>query len=365
MPVEREVRGVEDRRDRMLLLAACAMLLVLAVIIGWLALRACGLSFPWPGGGLSFCPAPAVVEGIAENDPQAARLAAQIAELAALERRLALAPACPPPPEPTPEPPAEATPPPPPPPPPVPQQRAAVAPPPPPRPACAMPSSDRVVLVLDVSRSMRVSHLVDAAQERRMLELDGIPPLLRALMGTEREYQALSAAIDATPGESRISVAQGALTELTRLAEPDVTFDLVSFAACGPPEHHGSFATAHRDRLRQSIAGMALQPETALSGALRALPGIAPPLPGGRPINVVLVSDGYDTCGGDACATAQTLAQSRPDLKVSVVAVSQQIEELRCIAGATGGQYVAPADLPRLAAAVRAAAGQARAEDCE
>ncbi|MFV3074873.1 vWA domain-containing protein [Niveispirillum fermenti] len=364
MALVREVRGVDDRRDRMLLLAACALLLVLAVTIGWLALRACGLSLPWPGGGLSFCPASAMVEGVGADDPQAAHLAAQMAELAALERQLALAPACPTPPEPTPEPPVEATPPAPPPP-PVPQQRAAAAPPPPARPACAMPSSDRVVLVLDVSRSMEVSHRVDAAQERRMLQLDGIPPLLRALMGTEREYQALSAAIDATPGESRISVAQGALTELTRLAEPDVTFDLVSFATCGAPEHHGSFVTAERDRLRQSIAGVTLKPATALSGALEALPIIAPPLPGGGPINVVLVSDGYDTCGGDACATAHALAQRRPDLKVSVVAVSQQIDELRCIAGATGGHYVAPADLPRLAAAVRAAAGQARAEDCE
>ncbi|WP_029011515.1 vWA domain-containing protein [Niveispirillum irakense] len=340
--------GVDDRRDRMLLLAACAILLVLVVFIGWLTLRACGLNLPWPGGGVSFCPAQTVVEGVAQDDAQAARLAAQIAELAALERQLALAPVCPAAAAPT-----------------MPQQRAAAPPPAPERPVCAMPNSDRVVLVLDVSRSMAVSHLVDAAQERRMLQLTDIPPLMRILMGTEQEYQALTAAIDATPGQSRISVAQAALTELTRLAEPEVTIDLVSFAACGQPEHHGSFAAAQRDQLRQSIADMALKPETALSGALRALPGIAPPTPGGGPINVVLVSDGYDTCGGDTCATAKALAQSRPDLKVSVVAVSQQIEELRCIARATGGHYVAPTDLPRLAAAVRAAAGQARTEDCE
>ena len=39
----------------------------------------------------------------------------------------------------------------------------------------------------------------------------------------------------------------------------------------------------------------------------------------GREVHVVVVTDGYDTCGGDPCAAARAIAQSKPGVTINVV----------------------------------------------
>ncbi|MBA3523149.1 MAG: VWA domain-containing protein, partial [Geodermatophilaceae bacterium] len=60
------------------------------------------------------------------------------------------------------------------------------------------------------------------------------------------------------------------------------------------------------------------------------------------PRTIVLVSDGEETCGGNPCEVARTLAQAGVDLRVDTVGYAADPatrQQLQCIAEATGGQY--------------------------
>jgi hypothetical protein len=64
----------------------------------------------------------------------------------------------------------------------------------------------------------------------------------------------------------------------------------------------------------------------------------------GQPLNIVLVAGGSDTCKADPCAFAQTLKQQHKDLRIHVVGLStqpQDVQPLACMAKATGGKFVA------------------------
>ena len=56
------------------------------------------------------------------------------------------------------------------------------------------------------------------------------------------------------------------------------------------------------------------------------------------PKKIVLITDGGENCGGDACAFAKTLMATRRDIQVDVVLVSSNSSKLRCLAQTTGGK---------------------------
>jgi Ca-activated chloride channel homolog len=60
--------------------------------------------------------------------------------------------------------------------------------------------------------------------------------------------------------------------------------------------------------------------------------------------NIVLISDGMETCGGDPCAVARSLKGSGVDLQFNVVGFNVDADyaakaQLQCIAKSTGGEY--------------------------
>lgn len=72
---------------------------------------------------------------------------------------------------------------------------------------------------------------------------------------------------------------------------------------------------------------------------------------------IVLVTDGEETCGGDPCAVAATLAGAGVGLRVDVVGFAttdDQNDLLACIADATGGELYDAGDADELAAALAA-----------
>lgn len=82
---------------------------------------------------------------------------------------------------------------------------------------------------------------------------------------------------------------------------------------------------------RQAPIAAAISDAASLSGA-------------GEPLDVILVTDGEDTCKADVCATAEALKQSAKGLRVHAVGLSDKVENLQglaCIAAATGGKFVA------------------------
>ena len=56
------------------------------------------------------------------------------------------------------------------------------------------------------------------------------------------------------------------------------------------------------------------------------------------PKKIVLITDGGENCGGDACSFAKTLMATRRDIQVDVVLVSSSSSKLRCLAQTTGGK---------------------------
>ncbi|MCQ2739203.1 MAG: VWA domain-containing protein [bacterium] len=63
------------------------------------------------------------------------------------------------------------------------------------------------------------------------------------------------------------------------------------------------------------------------------------------PKKIVLITDGGENCGGDPCAFAKKLMNSRNDVHIDVVLVSSNSKALACLAGATGGHFYTVNDL--------------------
>ncbi|MEM6489640.1 MAG: VWA domain-containing protein [Pseudomonadota bacterium] len=81
--------------------------------------------------------------------------------------------------------------------------------------------------------------------------------------------------------------------------------------------------------------------------------------PGDRQANVLLVSDGLETCGGDPCAAARALAGRGIETRVHVVGFDLTSEEeaaLRCIAEEGGGSYFSASNATEFASAMTEAA---------
>lgn len=373
-----------------------------AVTTGIVLLDACGLEVPLLGWRRSFCQEPQTSPPpppLSALDHEAARNAALQAEHEQLRRRLAMAPTCPEPPPPSPpappppeppkaEPPKAEPPKPPQPKPPQPKPEPPKPEPPKPErqaavgPKCEVPRTERVTLLLDASSSMNWSYHLDPALDRRIAALNAqrrqssgggqiggaLGEVLGALLGggggnsgMAQEERRIMELIKATPGPSRIGVAKQALTNLVNSADRGVTFDFITFSECGPPRPEGSYGPDQRSALTGAITQAEPRSATALARALTTLPQIIPP--SDKPINVVLVSDGFDSCGGDPCAAAAQIERARPEINVNVVAVSQAIPELRCISSATGGKFFQAESAQELAQTLKNAAGQ-QAPNC-
>lgn len=53
---------------------------------------------------------------------------------------------------------------------------------------------------------------------------------------------------------------------------------------------------------------------------------------------IVLVTDGYESCGGDPCAYIKTIVKTRKDIQIDVIQVGNR-PQLMCLTAATGGKY--------------------------
>ncbi len=259
----------------------------------------------------------------------------------------------PPPAPPQPQPQPVASPPPPQPEPPPPQP--VVAPPPPePLEACPPPPSDEVILVLDTSSSMEWPFALDPGFEARLWQT----AFDRSSQG-RRQFQAMLEEMERMPGADRIDVARQSLIQLVNNAPGDIDLGLVIFNQCGRTAPGRTYGPGQRPSLISRIRNAGTDDSTALGEAL----GVARSMiQGGRtpeePVNLVLVSDGRDSCGADPCSIARALKAEFPYLYIHVIALTSQVEPLRCVANATGGELIMPQNAAALAAALRRASGQ-------
>lgn len=231
---------------------------------------------------------------------------------------------------------------------------------------------NEVAIVLDGSGSMQYSVDVPEQLERQYLEAwnaannggaGDLMAIFNALAMQER-VNSLDQRLRNYPGRSRMSVAQEVMDEAVRRAPNSIGLDLTYFNSCTSITSN-SYGT-DRDSLRRAISSVSPDSGTPLA---RAMQVAANNLEGGGsaddPVNMVVVTDGNDSCQGDPCSVARQLKRQKPGLVINVVDMSQS-NVLSCVSEATGGTYRRSrgVDPNELVAAVQEAAGYSGAGQC-
>lgn len=325
-----------DRRNRLLVTGAWAAFGLGVLVLAAMSLRACDLG---------------VLRGLFSRHCDIEVAVAPpnnlVDEIRSLERELARSPDCAPPLQ------AQATPP----------------PPPPPPVSCPEPPPEEVVLSVDLSLSME-NCLDTSLESERQLDR-----LYQASNGTyniwqRAQYQSQIAALEqsmrCSSPRRRIDFAKKALIDLANSTRSEASFVLQSFSSCErSAATHGRYSSADRSRMTGEINNMRTGPSTNLSNAILSA---AAQLRGGRspdqPANIVVVSDGQDSCGGDPCAAARRVKQSHPYAKIHVITVGGDVAVGQCIAAATGGRVFEARNASKLADAIQEASGANIPEVC-
>ncbi|MBX5333167.1 cutinase family protein [Rhodococcus fascians] len=124
-------------------------------------------------------------------------------------------------------------------------------------------------------------------------------------------------------------------------------------------------ATDNKEQLTAAAAQLAANGGTPTPDALRSA---ANDLPSSGDRTIVLISDGQSSCG-DPCATAREIKDGLGvDFRVHTVGFNAPTNaegELRCIADATGGQYVTATNTEELANAISKAVESTNPADCD
>ncbi len=233
---------------------------------------------------------------------------------------------------------------------------------------CQPPLAEDVLVLVDGSASMGSDYELDPTLSREMdnlyQQLDDAD--LLQLLKIRQDIAEIEAQSDDPSKANRIDVAKDALRPLLGDLPASTRLRLMSFAACGlGAQDKGSFTPQDDAAYRDAVDGLALQPSSALAEALAQLPehteaGRTPD----RPVNIILLSDGIETCRGDPCAAAAQLKADLPHANVSVLSLSPLAGSNACIAEKTGGQLYETNDVERLQRALRQSVGSLSEGEC-
>ena len=158
--------------------------------------------------------------------------------------------------------------------------------------------------------------------------------------------------LEDAPGK-RMDLAQNAVTSLIRSLPSDARVGLTvygthtgvntseKFVGCTDVSVLQPVRSLDVDALSESVDDVQASGFSPIGEALR-IASAALPETGRR--TILLVSDGYDYCTPpDPCGTAQGLAATEPGLTIHTVGVhvdNAAQQQLRCIASASGGEYI-------------------------
>lgn len=228
-----------------------------------------------------------------------------------------------------------------------------------------------IVFVFDTSGSMEYSIDLPASIDRELSRLynqlererkaaagGGFGALLR-IAQVQAQYDRLTRRAASVRGRERLAVARDVTIDAITQAPQDLSIGLVSFNQCNS-RRHGTFQPGQRNNLIRTVRRLKAEDSTPLARAIQAA---ASSFDGGTtaddPVNMVVISDGQDSCNGNPCNAARRAKGSKPGLVINVVDLSKA-GDLRCVAERTGGFYrrhdegMKIADLSR---SVREAAG--------
>ena len=118
-----------------------------------------------------------------------------------------------------------------------------------------------------------------------------------------------------------------------------------------PSSNSGVAIASHLDRIEPDGA-------TPLSPAVKLAANTLKEL--GPPGVVVLITDGLENCGNDACALGEELRRDSYDVKIHVISFylhARATDRIECLAKLTGGTYTTTASLDGLKEALRKTLG--------
>lgn len=144
---------------------------------------------------------------------------------------------------------------------------------------------------------------------------------------------------------AKLDVALGALTQAIPSQANQFSLGLVAFghrkdSNCADSEILAKTGELNGGSFAKLLGGIRATGQAPIAAAI----GDAASLAGdGKPLDVVLIADGGDTCDADLCVTAEGLKQKTKGLRIHVVGLGDKpadLEPLACMAKATGGKFI-------------------------
>jgi hypothetical protein len=152
-------------------------------------------------------------------------------------------------------------------------------------------------------------------------------------------------------GQSKAVIVRSTLTQAFTDYEDRIAFGLVAFG------HRGTGACTEAELLAKPgelssktpgklLFGAGFKPKAAKPVAAALVEAAKQTPPTG--LDVVLITDGPDTCKANVCATVKSLKQAAPGLRIHVIGfdpkAKQSVKALSCVAKTTGGQFLTAAN---------------------
>jgi hypothetical protein len=145
---------------------------------------------------------------------------------------------------------------------------------------------------------------------------------------------------------AKLDVALSALTEAIPRQADQLTLGLVAYGHrkdknCTDTEVLAKPGTLDGRSYAKYLGGIKAEGRAPIAAALSDAASLAED---GKPLDIVLIAGGGDTCEADVCITADALKQKSKDLRIHVVGLSEKSEDIQpltCMAAATGGKFVA------------------------
>lgn len=146
-------------------------------------------------------------------------------------------------------------------------------------------------------------------------------------------------------GTAKIETAREVMSDLLANVAKGTTVGLLAYGhrsegACDDIEILSGLGAETPDALVAKLAELKPKGKTPIAAALQAAGGVFPTNDANN--NVILISDGIETCSGDPCAVAAELSGAGVDTKVHAVGFdvdSAAREQLECIAEKGNGSY--------------------------
>jgi Mg-chelatase subunit ChlD len=168
-------------------------------------------------------------------------------------------------------------------------------------------------------------------------------------------------------GVAKITTARQALSAILNDLKPSTNVGLMAYGHrregdCSDIEVFYPVANYDAGQLSAAVNGITPRGKTPIADSLLQAAQAMPV--SDRRADILLISDGLETCGGDPCAVTARLAEQGINTRVHVVGFDLSEEEhtaLQCIADNSNGQYFRANDAQSFANAINQAVAQTQA----